>query len=248
MASLANKPDLIVNGKRIDGRDFDELRPIKIEAGMLKNADGSAYVEWGNNKILAGVYGPKEVFPRHMADPAKAIIKCRYTMAPFSSLAEHGRTGPNRRAIEISKVTKEVFENVVMLNEFPNSEIDIFIEVLQGDGGTRAAGITAASVALANAGIYMRDLVYAVSAGRIEDKIVLDFNMIEDNYSEADMPIAVAPRNNEILLLQMDGGLTREQLKQAIGMVLEAGKKISAMQKEALNENYRKVAEQYGQK
>ncbi len=248
LASLANKPDLIVNGKRVDGRDFDELRPIKIEAGVLKNADGSAYLEWGNNKILAGVYGPKEVFPRHMADPSKAIIKCRYTMAPFSSLADHGRTGPNRRSIEISKVTKEVFENVVILSEFPNSEIDIFIEVLQGDGGTRAAGITAASVALANAGIYMKDLVYAVSAGRIEDKIVLDFNMIEDNYSEADMPIAVAPRNNDILLLQMDGGLSKEQLKEAVGMVLEAGKKISVLQKAALNDNYKKATEQYGQK
>ncbi len=243
MASKANKPELIVKGRRIDGRDFNELRPIKIEAGILKNADGSAYVEWGNNKILAAVYGPKEAMPKHIADPAKAIIKCRYAMAPFSSLAEHGRTGPNRRAIEISKVTKEVFENVVILSEFPNSEIDVFIEVLQGDGGTRAAGITAASVALANAGIFMRDLVYAVSAGRIEDKIVLDFNMIEDNYSEADMPMAIAPRNNEVLLLQMDGGLDRDQLKQAIGMVLEAGKEISRLQRQALKEDYSRVEE-----
>jgi exosome complex component RRP41 len=243
MASKANKPELIVKGRRIDGRDFNELRPIKIEAGILKNADGSAYVEWGNNKILAAVYGPKEAMPKHIADPAKAIIKCRYAMAPFSSLAEHGRTGPNRRAIEISKVTKEVFENVVILSEFPNSEIDVFIEVLQGDGGTRAAGITAASVALANAGIFMRDLVYAVSAGRIEDKIVLDFNMIEDNYSEADMPMAISPRNNELLLLQMDGGLDRDQLKQAIGMVLEAGKEISRLQRQALKEDYSRVEE-----
>ena len=98
---------------------------------------------------------------------------------------------------------------MVFLSEFPGSEIDIFIEVLQGDGGTRAAGITAASVALASAGIAMKDLIYAVSVGRIDDKLALDLNMIEDNYSDSDMPIAVAPRNNEILLLQMDGGLTR---------------------------------------
>src|SRR5271157_2981844 len=137
---MAEKPELIVGGKRTDGRAFDELRPIKIEVGMLKNAEGSAYVEWGNNKVLAAVYGPKEAQPKHFADPERAIIKCRYQMAPFSSLEEHNRSGPNRRAIEISKVTKEVFENVILLENFPGCEIDIFIEVLQSDGGTRAAG------------------------------------------------------------------------------------------------------------
>ncbi len=245
MANKANKPQLLVNGKRLDGRAFNELRPLKIEAAVLKNADGSAYLEWGNNKILAAVYGPIEAMPKHVADPAKAIIKCRYSMAPFSSVGEHSRSGPNRRAIEISKVTKEAFENVVMLNDFPGSEIDIFIEVLQSDGGTRAAGITAAAVALANAGIHMKDLIYAVSAGKIDGNIVLDFNMIEDNYSDSDMPMAISPRNNDVLLLQMDGHFTREELKKAMGMVIEAGKTITKLQKDALNEVYKKAEVKY---
>ena len=238
MGGGKDKPELIVNGKRTDGREFDELRPIKIQSGLLKNAEGSAYLEWGNNKVLAAIYGPKEAVPKHFADPAKAIIKCRYSMAPFSGLSDHGRSGPNRRATEISKVTKEVFENVVLLNEFPGGEIDIFIEILQSDGGTRAAGITAASVALANAGIHMRDIVYAVSAGRIGEHVVLDVNMIEDNYSDADMPMAISPRNGDVLLLQMDGGFTRKQLNEAMGMVLEAGKTISRVQREALEKLY----------
>jgi len=238
MASSLNKPELIVNGKRTDGRDFDEIRPLKIVASPLKNADGSAYIEWGNNKILAAVYGPREATPRHLSDPSKAIIKCRYTMAPFSSLSEHNRTGPNRRSIEISKVIKEVFENVVMLTDFPGSQIDIFIEVLQGDGGTRAAGITAASVALASAGIHMRDLPYAVSVGRIGEHLAMDFNMIEDNYSDSDIPMAIAPRNNEILLLQMDGDMSREQMSKAMEMVIKAGEQVSTAQKDALREAY----------
>ena len=238
MASSLNKPELIVNGKRLDGRDFGDLRPLKIEANVLKNAQGSAYLEWGNNRVLAAVYGPKEAMPRHTADSTKAVVKCRYSMAPFSGLGEHGRTGPNRRATEISKVTKEVFENVIFLNEFPGSEIDIFIEILQSDGGTRAAGITAAAVALANAGIKMRDLVYAVSAGRIGEHVVLDVDMIEDNYSDADMPMAISPKNNDVLLLQMDGGLDKDQLKKAMNMVVEAGKTISKAQRDALKAIY----------
>ncbi len=238
MASKANKPELLVNGKRLDGRAFDELRPLRISAGVIKNANGSAYLEWGNNKVLVAVYGPKEVVPRRDADPAKAVLRCRYQMAPFSSLEGHGRTGPNRRATEISKVIREAFENVVLLEEFPNNEIDVYIEILQSDGGTRAAGLTAASVALANAGIPMKDLVYAVSAGRIDEHVVLDLNMIEDNYSDADMPTAIAHRNGDILLLQMDGGLTKEQFHTALGMIQEAGKKISAIQRQALIDVY----------
>ena len=126
----------------------------------------------------------------------------------------------------------------IITSDFPGSEIDIFIEILQGDGGTRAAGLTAASVALANAGIKMKDLVYAVSAGRIGDHVTLDFDMIEDNYSDADMPMAIAPRNNELLLLQMDGGLTIEQFDEAVKMAIGAGKTISALQRDALKRVY----------
>ena len=238
MGSSSNKPQLIVDGKRLDGRDFNELRPLKIEAVILANANGSAYLEWGNNKVLAAVYGPKEATPRHLADTNKAIIKCRYSMAPFSSMGDHGRSGPNRRAIEISKVTKEVFENVVMLEEFPGSEIEIFIEILQSDGGTRAAGITAAAVALANAGIHVKDMVYAVSAGRIDEHVVIDVNMIEDNYSDADMPVSISPKDNSVLLLQMDGGFTKEQFGEAMKMILESGKVISKVQRDALKRLY----------
>ncbi len=241
MANKADKPELIVGGKRLDGRALDQLRPIKIQSSILKNADGSAYLEWGNNKVLAAVYGPKEALPKHMADPAKAIIKCKYSMAPFSSMGEHGRTGPNRRATEISKVTKEAFESVVMLNDFPGSEIDIFIEILQSDGGTRAAGITAAAVALANAGIHMKDLVYSVSVGKVGEDLILDLNMIEDNYSDCDMPMAFSPRNGELLLLQMDGSLTKAQMKKAMEMAIEAGKTITDIQRNALQEAYKKT-------
>ncbi|EQD44344.1 exosome complex exonuclease 1, partial [mine drainage metagenome] len=234
--------ELLKDGKRLDGRAFDELRPLSIEAGILKNASGSAYLKWGNNRVLAAVYGPKEATPKHFSDPSKAIVKCRYAMAPFSSLEDHGRSGPNRRSTEISKVAREAFENVILLNEYPGGEIDIFMEILQSDGGTRAAGITAASVALANAGIHMKDMIYAVSAGRIGEHIVLDVNMLEDNYSDADMPMAISPRNDGILLLQMDGGLTKQQHREAVDMVLRAGKIIQAEQRAALQRCYESVS------
>ena len=232
------KPKLLIDGKRCDGRAFDELRPLKIQAGVLNKADGSAYIEWGENKILAAVYGPRECIPRHHASPYRAVIHCRYLMASFSTLDEHGRSGPNRRSIEVSKVIKEVFENVVITERFPKTAIDIFIEVLQADGGTRCAGITAAAVALADAGIPMRDLPCSVAVGKIEGEVALDFGKLEDNYGDGDIPIAIAPRNDEILLLQMDGMFAKDELRKALELAFAAFPKINAIQVEALRAHY----------
>lgn len=229
---------LIFDGKRIDGRSPNELRDFKIKAGVLNRADGSAYIEWGKNKILAAVYGPREVFPKHEIDPYRAIVRARYLMAPFSSLEEHGRSGPNRRSIEISKVVREIFENVIMTEVYPKTAIDIFIEVLEGHGSTRCVGINAAAVALAASGIPMRDIPVAVSVGKINGTIALDMIKEEDNYGEADMPVAISPNTGDILLLQMDGKMTREELVRAFDLVFEAAKKIHEKQVEALKSLY----------
>ena len=69
---------------RYDGRMAKELRPIKIESGVLPNADGSAYIEMGRNKIIVGVFGPREMHPRRFAKPNEATLRCRYHMSPFS--------------------------------------------------------------------------------------------------------------------------------------------------------------------
>lgn len=235
---MAEKPKLIDSkGLRLDGRKPHELRPIRIEAGVLKRADGSAYVEWGNNKVMAAVYGPRECHPRHMQDPAKAVVHCRYNMASFS-VSDRKRPGPDRRSIEISKVVGEAFSSVIFVEQFPRTTVDIFIEILQADAGTRCAGITAAAVALADAGIPMRDLVAACAVGKVEGVVVLDLDKEEDNYGEADVPIAVVPRTEEIVLLQMDGDLTVDELQAGLDMAMDACKHIYKLQKEALERRY----------
>jgi exosome complex component RRP41 len=233
---------LFVNGKRMDGRKPGELRAIKMTTGVLNKADGSALVEWGRNKVLAAVYGPRECFPKHQADPYRAVVRARYLMAPFSSLEEHGRSGPNRRSIEISKVIRSVFENVVITENYPKAAIDIFIEVLQGHGSTRCVGITAAALALANAGIPMRDIPLAISTGKIEGEVVVDLQKEEDNYGQSDMAIAMRPRNGEILLLQMDGKLTRAEVKKAFDMAFAVVPDVQSLQTNALTAAYGKAS------
>ena len=238
MSSSSTDVKLIINGKRVDGRTVDELRNIRIEAGILDEADGSAFVEWGGNKIIAGVYGPRTCVPRHDASPYHAIVKCRYMMSPFASLEEHSKSGPSRRSTELSKVIREVFENLIMAEKFPNTQIDIFIDVLQAEGGTRTAAVTAAAVALASAGIPMKDMVAAVAVGKAGNEICLDLGKIEDNFGQSDMPIALSNRDNKILLLQMDGMLTKEEIEKGIEMASNACKKLHETQSDALRRTY----------
>ncbi|MEE8402172.1 MAG: hypothetical protein V3R93_00295, partial [Candidatus Hydrothermarchaeaceae archaeon] len=156
----------MVDGKRLDGRAPDDIRPIKIEAGVLKRADGSSYVEWGGNIVMAACYGPREAHPRRMARADRAILRVTYNMAPFS-VSDRKRPGPDRRSVEISKVTSQALDPVVFTSLYPGTAIDVFVEILQADAGTRCVGITAASVALADAGIPMKDLVPACAAGKV---------------------------------------------------------------------------------
>ncbi len=235
---METEKKLIVNGIRVDGRGWNELRDIKIKVGVLKNAHGSAYIEWGKNKIIAGVYGPREVIPKFEENPISAVLKCEYNMAPFS-VEERKRPGPDRRSVEISKITTEALESVVLLNEFPNTEIDVYIEVLRADAGTRIAGLTAASLALADAGIPMKDLVVGCTAGKVDNEIVLDLCKEEDNYGECDLPVAIVPRTKEIVLLQMDGNLTKEEFDKALNLSIEGAMKVYEIGKKALYERYK---------
>jgi len=233
---------LFVDGKRLDGRTPDELRKIKMEVGVLHRAEGSSYIEWGGNKILVAVYGPKEAIPRHTQNPLRAIVNAKYNMAAFS-VDDRKRPGPDRRSREISKVISEALENVILVEKYPRAAIDVNIEILDAEAGTRVAGLTAAALALADAGIPMKDIPVACAAGKIEGQVVLDLGKEEDNYGDADLPIAISPRTGEILLLQMDGHLTREEFDKALGMAIDGCYKISEMQKKALVEKYQKLTE-----
>jgi len=233
----ANVVLLDENGIRSDGRKVNETRKVTIKAGVLKNAGGSAYIEFGGNKILAGVFGPRDVHPKHMSNPDTGILRVRYHMEPFS-VGERKNPAPSRREIEISKVIKEALEPAVMLEKFPRTAVDVYLEILQADGGTRCAALDAASVALADAGIPMRDLVCACASGKAADALILDVNNEEDQAGQADMPIGYMPNFGKITLLQLDGVLTTDEFKKCIELGLEGCKQVYEIQKNALREKY----------
>jgi exosome complex component RRP41 len=213
---------------------------VKIEVGILARADGSCYIEMGGNKVIAAVYGPREVHPRHLQEVTRAIVRYRYNMASFS-VEERKRPGPDRRSYELSKVSREALEPVILTSFFPRSVIDVFVEVLQADAGTRTAGINAAAVALADAGIPMKSMISSCAAGKVGDTIVLDPMKEEDNFGQADLPIAMTP-NGDITLMQMDGNLTPDEFRQAVTMAMKGAKDIYELQRRALVAKYSQIS------
>ncbi len=228
--------------RRIDGRGLEETRPIEAKVGIIKRADGSAMFKIGNTWAYAAVYGPRNLHPKFLQDPRRGILRCNYNMMPFSSSGERVRPGGSRRSKEISYVTEKALLPVLDLEDFPNSVVDVFIELPQTEAGSRCAGICAASMALADAGLDMKDLVTAVSVGRVDDKLLVDLDYSEESYSDgpvADIPIAMTPASGKITLLQMDGEVNREQLMKALEMGKNAIAQIYEVQKMALKEKYR---------
>lgn len=223
--------------KRLDGRKFDELREMDAKIGVIKNADGSAMFRFGDTIAIAAVYGPKHLHPQHLQNPKRGVLRCFYDMLSFS-VPERKKPGPSRRSQEISKVTEWALDGALDLDKFPNTAVDIYIEILQANASTRCAGINAAAMALAHAGVPMKELISAVSIGKIDDKIVVDVSKEEEDYEEGegatDIPIAFNARTGKISLLQLDGKITTEQMKEAIKAGEKACKEIYELQKKVL--------------
>ncbi len=232
--------------KRVDGRRPDETRPIVAKAGVIKRADGSAMFKIGNTVAYAAVYGPRDLFPRFMQNPQRGVLRCRYNMMPFSGAGDRVKPGGSRRSKEISMVTENALIPVLNLEDFPNAVVDVFIELPQTDAGTRCAGICAASIALADAGLSMKDMVAAVSVGKVGDMVAVDLDYAEESYEGgdvADVPVAFIPRTGQVSLLQMDGLIDKESLKRALELGRKACAQIYEVQKAALKEKFASLAE-----
>jgi exosome complex component RRP41 len=224
--------------ERPDGRKVNELRKITAKVGIIPNADGSAMFAFGDTVAIAAVYGPKKMHPQHSQDPERGTLRCNYNMLSFS-VTERIRPGPSRRSTEISKITEWALKPVVMIDEFQGNVVDVHINILQANASTRCAGINAAAMALAHAGITMKSLVQSVSIGKLDKQLVTDLIKKEEDWEEGegptDIPITFTG-DGKISHIQLDGKISKKQLKEAIELAREACKEIYEAQKKALKE------------
>lgn len=222
--------------ERFDGRELTELRDTEAKVGVIPNADGSAMFRSGKTIAIAAVYGPRKMHPQHKQNPKTGQLRVDYNMLSFS-VSDRIRPGKNRRATEIGEITRWALEPVLMLEKYPNQVIDVFIDILQADAGTRVAGINAASMALAHAGIPMKGLITSISVGKLDKTLVVDLTKEEEDFhvgeGPTDIPISMT-QDGKITHMQLDGKISVEQLKKTVDMATEACKKIYKIQVDAL--------------
>jgi len=202
-------------GFRADGRRVHELRKLNCRVGVFEQADGSAYLEIGNTRVLAAVYGPHEIRGRagKGAGQERAVINCQYSMATFSTSERKHRPRGDYRAIEITSNLRQVFDTAILCELYPHSQIDIYLEVLQSDGSNYSACVNAATLALVHAGIAVKDMVCACSAGFISNQPVTDVNYAEESISAGPvLTIALLPKSQEILSMESTGRIGLDEV------------------------------------
>lgn len=225
--------------KRPSGRALNEMRAMTAKVGVVPNADGSAMFAFGNTIAIAAVYGPRQLHPQHKQDPATGILRCNYDLLSFS-VSDRKKPGPSRRSQEISKMTEWALSPVLDLEDFPNTVIDVQIYILQADAGTRTAGINAASLALAHAGIPMKNLVCSIAIGKQDKDLIVDLDKDEEDFEggegPTDFPLAKIANTDQFTLIQLDGKIQPERVKEVFKLANEACEKIYKVQKAALKE------------
>ncbi|CAI0453184.1 unnamed protein product [Linum tenue] len=228
-------------GLRLDGRRPMEMRQLRAEIGAVARADGSAVFEMGNTKVIAAVYGPREVQNKSQQSNDQALVRCEYTMANFSTGDRKRKPKGDRRSTEISLVIRQTMEACILTHLMPRSQIDIYVQVLQADGGTRSACINAATLALADAGIPMRDLVTSCSSGYLNSTPLLDLNYLEDSAGGPDVTVGFLPKLDRVTLLQMDAKLPVDIVENVMQLAIEGCKAIATYIREVLLENTKQL-------
>ncbi|KAI7840133.1 hypothetical protein COHA_006172 [Chlorella ohadii] len=225
-------------GLRLDGRRPKELRQLKAELGVLASADGSAMFEMGNTKVLAAVFGPKPVETRSQEDDKRCLVKCEYAMASFSTGERRRRGKGDRRATEITKAIRNCLEQTILVELMPRSQIDVYVQVLQADGGTRCACINAAFMALAAAAVPMRDILASCAAGYLESTALLDLNYVEDSGGGPDVAVAIHPNfDDRVVLLQQDNRVAIETFEEVLQLAVAGCRAVGEFMRQRLLEH-----------
>lgn len=195
---------LSLDGLRLDGRKCNEVRKIRCSFGALSRADGSAYYEQGNTRVLAAVYGPREPTSRARLLHDRAVVFAEFSVAAFASSARRRSRKSDRRSTDAAAAIKAIFEGVILVKNIPRTQIDIYIQVLQNDGGVLVAAINAASLALVNAGVPMCDIVVACSVGYVDQQYMLDLNSTETGASGPELLMAVLGHSGKVASFQLE--------------------------------------------
>jgi len=235
---------------RIDGRSYQDLRPVKITRNYIKHAEGSVLIEMGNTKVICTASIDEKV-PPFKKGTGDGWVTAEYSMLPRSTETRNPRDISklkiNGRSQEIQRLIGRSLRAVVNFSLLGEREIIIDCDVIQADGGTRTASITGAFIALADACKVLVDkgiiekipltrFVAAVSVGIIDDKEMLDLCYVEDSHAIVDMNVVMSG-DGEFIEIQGTGEqapFSRKQFDKLLDLAEGGIRKLFSIQEDIL--------------
>ena len=237
---------------RIDGREFDQIRDLKITRNYTKYAEGSVFIEMGDTKILCNASIEDKV-PPFLRNTGTGWINAEYSMLPRSTqqrkIRDASRGKIDGRSQEIQRLIGRAIRSVIDLEKLGERTIWIDCDVIQADGGTRTASITGAFVAVLDAinklhkdkvikHMPVRNFVSAISVGIVDGEYLLDLCYEEDSKAQVDMNIIMTDKG-EFVELQGTGEecpFSRKDLEKLLELGEKGNKMLLKAQREALGE------------
>jgi len=227
-------PDMLsAEGRRQDGRTPEAIRPIFLKTGLINQANGSAYIELDKTKVVCAVYGPRQT--KRPIFTGLARLNCELKFATFSCAKRRGHQRDVQER-DLSNILRQALAPSLRLELLPKSTIDVFCTVLENDGTDSciSAAITAASVALADAGIEMVDLVAGGSAAYYDDQIFMDITSAEEPHKTASLFVSYMPSLNETTHMLQIGEVESSLTVQAVEQCVDACSKVYGVMSAAL--------------
>lgn len=233
---MSSEQELISDqGLRLDGRRANELRRIQYKMGVFTQPDGSAYFEQGNTKVLVAVYGPHKQTKDKQGDDF--VLNCQYSMATFSTSERKNRPRGDRKSEEMAIHLKQSLSAAIMVELYERSQIDVFVEILEADGGQYCASVNAATLALVDAGICLREYVCACTASIANGDIpLLDVSHIEEVSGGPTLCISALPTSEKVALLEMSQRFHLDHLPKVLKTAMDGCKEVQKIIDKAVRE------------
>ncbi|KAM0924394.1 hypothetical protein ACQ4PT_004893 [Festuca glaucescens] len=216
---------------RADGRSIHDCRPAFMQTGPTTAASGSAYAEFGKTKVIVSVFGPRES-KKAMLYSDTGRLNCSVSYTTFAA----GIRGQGLENKEYSGMLHKALEGAVMLHTFPKTTVDVFALVLESGGSDLPIIISCASLALADAGIMMYDLVTSVSVSCLGKNVIIDPTSDEEAWQDGGLMVSYMPTRKEITQLTLTGEWSDGKITNAVELCMDACSKLCEILRERLKD------------
>lgn len=216
---------------RPDGRSLHQCRPAFVRTGAVNSASGSAYAEFGNTKVIVSVFGPRESKKAMMySDTGRLNCNISYTTFATSPRCQF----PDAK--DMSSMLHKALEGAIILESFPKTTVDVFALVLESGGSDLPVVTTCASLALADAGIMLYDIVASVSVSCLGKNLLIDPVSEEESFQDGSLMISCMPSRNEVTQMTVTGEWSTAKIHEAMQLCIDACLKLGQILRSSLKE------------